>query len=92
MNPNGTANSGLATGVSAGTSTITASLAGKAGSTQLTVTAATLDSIAVTPANPSVVNGLTRQFTATGIYSNGSVADITALAIWTSATPSVLPL
>ena len=34
----------------------------------LTVTAATLVSIAVTPPNPSIAKGLTQQFTATGTY------------------------
>ncbi len=89
MNANFSADSGLATGVSAGTSTITADLAGITGSTMMTVTAATLSSIAVTPANQSVVNGLTKQFTATGTYSDGSVADITALATWSSADTAV---
>jgi hypothetical protein len=89
MNPNGAANSGLATTVSAGASTIAAALAGKTGNTTLTVTAATLSSIAVTPLNPSVVDGLTRQFTATGSYSDGSVANITASVIWTSGTIAV---
>jgi hypothetical protein len=84
LNPNGFANSGLATGVSAGTSLITAALAGETGSTTLTVTAATLSSIEVTPTNPSVAEGLTRQFTATGTYSDSSTADITALVIWSS--------
>jgi uncharacterized protein YjdB len=84
MNANFTANSGLATGIAAGTAEMSATLAGKSGSTNLTVTAATLSSIAVTPINPSVVSGLTRQFTATGTYSDGSVVNITALATWAS--------
>ena len=57
---------GLATAVATGTSTISATLGGVTGSTVLTVSAAVLQSIAVTPANPSVPKGLTEQFTATG--------------------------
>ena len=60
---------GLATGVAAGTSTISATLGGITGSTVLTVTAAALQSIAVTPANPRR-QGTTQQFTATGTYSD----------------------
>jgi hypothetical protein len=41
----------------------------------LTVTAATLQSIAVTPASPSIAKGLTQQFTATGTYSDSSDAE-----------------
>jgi hypothetical protein len=92
MNPNGTADSGLATGVSAGTSTITAALGGINGSTDLTVSDATLSSIAVTPIDPSVVVGQTRQFAATGTYSDGSVDDITASVIWTSGDTAVATL
>ena len=49
-----------------GTSTISATLDGISGSTVLTVTAPVLQSIAVTPANPSLAKGETEQFTATG--------------------------
>ncbi len=89
MNANFEAASGLATGISAGTSLITATLGSVSGNTTLTVTAATLSSIAVTPVNPSVVNGLTRQFVATGTYSNGTSENITSLVTWSSGTIAV---
>src|SRR6185369_10064344 len=54
----------------------------------LTVTAATLQSIAVTPANPSLAKGLTQQFTATGTFSDNSTEDLTAQVTWASATPA----
>jgi hypothetical protein len=92
LNPSGSANSGLATGVSSGTSVITAALDGQSGNTTLTVTAATLESISVTPLNPSIVSGTTQQFAATGSYSDGSVADITASVIWSSGNTSVATL
>jgi ABC-type proline/glycine betaine transport system permease subunit len=39
--------------------------------------AATLQSIAVTPANPSIAKGRTQQFTATGTFSDNSTQDHT---------------
>ena len=80
---------GLATGVAPGTSTITAMLNGVTGTATLTVSAATLTSIAVTPANPSIAAGTTEQFTATGTYSDNSTANLTSQVTWASATPSV---
>jgi beta-lactam-binding protein with PASTA domain len=80
---------GLATGAGVGTSTISASSGGVTGSTVLTVTAATLQSIAVTPANPSIPKSATQQFTATGLFSDNSTQDFTKSAIWTSANTSV---
>ena len=55
-----------------GKSTISATLGAVQGSTVLTATAATLLSIAVTPANPSIAVGIAQQFTATGTYSDHS--------------------
>jgi CSLREA domain-containing protein len=50
---------------------------------------ATLKSIAVTPGNPSVGEGLTQQFTATGTYSDGSTQNITNSVAWASGTSAV---
>lgn len=82
---------GRASGIAAGTTTIRATepTSGIAGSTELTVTAATLVSIAVTPANPSVALGLTRQMSATGTFTDSTVHDLTATVDWTSSAPSV---
>ncbi len=80
---------GLATGVMLGTSTISATLNGVTSSTVLTVSAAVLQSIAVTPADPSVPSGETEQFTATGTYSDNSTQNLTSQVTWASATPSV---
>jgi hypothetical protein len=82
--------SGLATAVSAGTTTISATLTGVSGSTTLTVqTPPTLTSIAVTPANPTIVAGGTQQFTATGTYSDGSTQNVTIQATWSSSKTTV---
>jgi hypothetical protein len=80
---------GKATAVAAGTSSISAKLGTVTGSTVLTVIAAALQSIAVTPANPTVAAGLTQQFTATGTYSDNSTHDLTGQVTWASATTSV---
>jgi trimeric autotransporter adhesin len=53
-------------------------------STSFTVTAATLVSIAVTPANSSIVQGTTQQFTATGTFSNGSTQVLSGVT-WSSS-------
>jgi uncharacterized protein YjdB len=55
----------------------------------LTVTLAILESITVTPANPSIAIGLTMQFTATGTYTDGTSQDITTSVNWTSGTTGV---
>src|SRR6202020_1042329 len=80
---------GLATGAGIGTSTITATSGVISGSTVLTVTAATLQSIAVTPANPSISKGATQQFTATGTFSDGTTQNLTSTVTWSSGTTSV---
>jgi hypothetical protein len=82
---------GLATGVAAGTSTIKAASGAISGSTSLTVTATapTLVSIAVTPANPSIAKGTTKQFTATGTFSDNSTQNLTSTATWSSLTTTV---
>jgi trimeric autotransporter adhesin len=79
---------GLATGVSPGSAVIAASFGGKGGNATLTVLPATLSSIAVTPAAPSIGIGATQQFVATGTYSDGSIHDITGISTFTSATPT----
>jgi Big-like domain-containing protein len=80
---------GLASGVQAGTATITASLGGASGSTTLTVAGAVLVTIVVEPATPSVARTFSRALQAIGTFSDGSAADVTGLASWTSATPAV---
>jgi trimeric autotransporter adhesin len=80
---------GLATGVAPGTTQVTASLGGVIGSTNLTVSAAVLVSIAVTPANASIAKGIVQQLTATGTYSDNSTQDLTATVTWAPTTSSI---
>jgi len=79
----------LATAVGTGVSTISATLGAVSGSTVLTVTGPALQSIAVTPANPSITKGSTQQFTATGTYSDNSTQNLTAQVTWNSSAPAV---
>ncbi len=80
---------GLATALAAGATTIKAVINSFASSTTMTVTSASLTSITVAPASPSVPAGQTQQFTATGNYSDGSHQNLTSTAAWKSSKPSV---
>jgi trimeric autotransporter adhesin len=86
---NATGYDGLGVGLSPGSVTITAALAGASASTVLSITPATLVSIGVTPANPSIADGLTSQFVATAVYTDNSTQDLTATVAWTSSEPTV---
>ncbi|MFO1055093.1 MAG: Ig-like domain-containing protein [Planctomycetota bacterium] len=88
---NASGTQGVVTGHGVGAATITAVDPGTnvSGTTPLTVTAAVLVSIAVTPANPTVALGSNQQFTATGTYSDNSTQDLTASVTWSSSSTSV---
>ena len=77
--------SGVATGTTVGTATITATYRGVSGSATLTVTSAVVTSITVTPAMPSIAKGVTQQFTATATLSDATTQDVTNFAVWTTA-------
>lgn len=76
---------GHVTAVAPGTTTITATVAGVSQTLPITVTAATLTSITVTPTNPTVALLQTTPLTATATYSDGSTQNITNQATWTSS-------
>ncbi len=78
---------GLATSQSVGSTTITATYGGFTGSTTLTV--AVPQSIAVTPAGPSIAVGTTQQFMATGIFPGGGTQNLTAWADWSSSNDAI---
>jgi trimeric autotransporter adhesin len=89
MNASGELSSGVATGQAVGSVQVTATFGSVSGVATLTVTTASLNSISVTPTNPSVVNTLTRQFNATGVYSDGTSADLTTVVQWSSDNVAV---
>ncbi len=82
---NATGSEGIVTTFTDGETTISATYGGKTGDTTLTVSAATLDSIIVTPVNPSLSAGMDLQFYATGVYSDKSTQDLTSSATWQSS-------
>ena len=49
----------------------------------------TLSSITVTPAGAMIATGATQQFTATGVYSDGSIQNITGQVTWASSNTGV---
>ena len=73
---------GKALAIRAGSATLNASLQGHSASTTLTVTAATLVSIAITPPTPSIALGTTQRFTATGTYTDNSTQNLTTEVTW----------
>lgn len=52
-------------------------------------TSPALSSIAVTPTNPSVVDGTSQQFLAMGVYSDGSTQNLTNSVTWSSSDTAV---
>jgi uncharacterized protein YjdB len=80
--------SGLVTTVAAGNTTITATVGSLSDSSSLTVVAAHLLSIAVSPATPSIALGTTQQFSAVGSFDDGSTQLLTS-ASWSSSSGTV---
>lgn len=80
---------GLTTGVATGTANISAASGSVIGSAALTITGASLVSIVITPANSSMPVGATKQFVATGSFSDSSTQDLTASVSWSSLNPSI---
>jgi 6-phosphogluconolactonase (cycloisomerase 2 family) len=86
--------SGFAGGTADGTATVTATVNSNtatggpiSGSATLTVSGQ-VTSISVTPASASIPLGTTQQFLASGTYSDGTTANLTA-ATWASSNPAV---
>jgi hypothetical protein len=77
---------GLVTGLASGTTTIGLTYAGVSSSFAFVVPA--IVSTAIT-APASVVAGKTAQFTMSQTYSDGSVVDVTPLAVWFSSAASI---
>ena len=80
---------GLATTTTAGSTTVSATSGSVIGDTVFTVTDAALVSIDVLPATPSVANGSTQQFTATGLFTDNSTPDLTTQVTWASTNGAV---
>ncbi|MGE3975367.1 MAG: beta strand repeat-containing protein [Bdellovibrionales bacterium] len=80
---------GLVSGIAAGTAIASATLGAIAGQTTLSISPATLISITVTPANPTISGIGNRQMTATGSYSDGTQLNITSSVTWSTANAAI---
>jgi hypothetical protein len=80
---------GQLSALATGTATIQFSYGGQNSSQNFTVTAATLNSISITPGTPALAAGSVRNFTATGFYSDGQARDLTSTVTWASSQSSV---
>jgi trimeric autotransporter adhesin len=80
---------GTVSPVQAGSAKITATYLGVSGSSTVTVSAATLSSIQLTPNPVTLAVGASGQLTATGVYGDGTTYDLTNFATWLSSSASV---
>jgi 6-phosphogluconolactonase (cycloisomerase 2 family) len=86
-----TVQGGVATPLTPGTTTITATASGTPGaSAVLTVNQVT--TITVTPASMTVPLGGTQQYDAVAMFSDGSTADITTQASWSTSNPTAVSI
>ncbi|HBB9961188.1 TPA: Ig-like domain-containing protein, partial [Vibrio parahaemolyticus] len=83
------ATAGLANGDNVGDTIVTATYSGFSDTADLTVTAAALESIEVSPNPIEVGVGETGMLTATGYYSDGTTPDITSLVDWTGQDTAI---
>ena len=80
---------GVVTAIAPGTATVTATVTGVSGSATVTVSTATLTAITVSPAAVTTTIGLRSNYTATGMYSDGTTTDLTTRVTWTTGDPTV---
>lgn len=74
--------SGVANTLAIGNTDITVSFEGMSKTTTLTVNQAVVESVQITPQNPSVPVGVEGQFTAIAFYSDKTTVDVTHSANW----------
>ncbi|MGQ0647330.1 MAG: beta strand repeat-containing protein [Gemmatimonadaceae bacterium] len=78
---------GLVSGVSAGSATITATSEGRAGTAQISVTAVPVAAIRLTPTSVTLASGNTTQLTAQALDADNNVLNRTI--VWTTDQPAV---
>ena len=81
---------GLVTALAVGTSNVVASLSGVVGTATVTVSAASLVSIAVAPNPLNLPLGLTLPLKATATYGDKTTQDVTTSATWTVGDSSIV--
>lgn len=80
---------GLVTAVAVGSTQVTAASGSVRASSAVTVKAAVLTSLQVTPGNVSVPKGVTQALRAVARFSDGSTRDVTDSATWTSTNSTL---
>jgi hypothetical protein len=85
-------NSGMATGKSLGTATITVISNTVSATDTVAVIAPTLSSISIAPSGASIPLGENQQLIANGTYNDGSTQDVTSSVQWASSDPTILSL
>ncbi|PKN48377.1 MAG: hypothetical protein CVU63_05240, partial [Deltaproteobacteria bacterium HGW-Deltaproteobacteria-20] len=83
---NDAATRGFATPVASGFAEVRAEVAQVAGFAHATVSVDVVVAIEVSPPNASTAPGCTQQFTAVAMFNDGSTAEVTAAAAWTSGS------
>ena len=86
---NDASDTGFATGAKLGSGTVTASASGVSGSASLVVTPPTLASLTITPQDSLISLGATQQFSAIGLYTDGTVQGLTSSATWSSLASGI---
>ena len=81
---------GQLTGKAVGPATVTASIQTISGTLAVVVSNTPLSSIQITPPQPVLQQKMTQVFTATGTYADGTTADVTQQATWSTGDTSVL--
>ena len=83
---------GIATGIGAGSANISASLGGVTGSAPLTVTGATLTSLAITPTTAVLAPASTLKYQAIGTYSDTTNQNLSTVVTWGTTDGNVVAM
>jgi hypothetical protein len=81
---------GLLTAVGAGPGTVTAVYQAVSGSASFSATGVPVTGISIAPTSANLSVGGTEQFTATATYANGTTANVTSSASWSTSSSGVV--
>lgn len=83
---------GLLTAIQAGTNSVIASKEGKSGSLEITISPATLSSIAITPSVVSLAKGTNATINVTAIFSDNSKQDVSDQVQWSITNNQIVTI
>jgi uncharacterized protein YjdB len=81
--------SGVAKGISAGSTLVTAAFSGQTAQATLSVTAASVTGISVVPLTATLAVGAIQVLIAKAAYSDGTVVDVTTSALWSTSDATI---